>query len=72
MLYPTHRRYGQVFGLGGAALGAGIGILPVINFSSADSLNGLLSEVIVALMFVVICYRGSVFGAEFPDSTTRS
>lgn len=67
MLYPTHHRYGQVYGLVGASIGAGIGLLPVINFSQATTISGLLGEILVALMFVMACYRGSVFGAEFPD-----
>lgn len=67
MLYPTHHRYGQVYGFGGAAIGAGLGLLPVINLSQATSFSGLIGDIIIALLFVYVCYRGSVFGSEFPD-----
>lgn len=67
MLYPTHQRYGQVFGLGGAAIGASLGLLPVVALSDFNSFSELIIEVFVVLLYVYVCYSGSVFGSEFPD-----
>lgn len=67
MLYPTHKRYGQVFGLTGIAIGASLGLLPVVNISEMNSLGEMSGEIIVSGLFMYACYQGALFGAEFPD-----
>ena len=67
MLYPTHKKYGQVFGLSSIAVGASLGLLPVVNVSSMNSFSEVSSEIFVSFLFFYVCYLGALFGAEFPD-----
>lgn len=69
MLYPTHKKYGQVYGFLAIPLAAGLGLIPVVNLS--DSTGKILGDIIVVFLYMLVAYRGSLFGAEFPDSMTR-
>lgn len=61
MLYPTHKKYGILWGLLMIPVAILIGLIPVI---SSEMRNGDL------LLIVLTCYmgmRGALFGARFPD-----
>lgn len=69
MLYPTHHRYGQVYGLVGASIGASMGLLPTVEIG--DGFGSMTGSLIMSVLYVAVCYQASVFGSEFPDSMTR-
>lgn len=65
MLYPTHKRYGQVFGLASIPLAVHMGMIPSVNLQ--DDVGKVIGDFIVVMMYVMVAYRGALFGAEFPD-----
>lgn len=65
MLHPTHHRYGQVFGFGGAAVAATLGYIPTVDLTG--NFAGATGSALVALLFILVCYHASVFGSEYPD-----
>lgn len=69
MLYDTHKRYGQVAGILAVPVVVESGLVNykdvlVDNFVGFDAT--IVSYVVMALM-LVIAYKASLFGAEFPD-----
>src|SRR5690625_1087091 len=61
MLYPTHKRFGILWGLLAFPIGIFIGTVPVM------SLDMTANDI---FMIIICCYigmRGALFGAEFPD-----
>lgn len=61
MLYPTHKRYGILWGLLMFPIGVLLGVIPILSVSMRPT---------DIFMLVVCCYlgmRGALFGAEFPD-----
>lgn len=61
MLYPTHKKYGILWGLLMIPVAVTIGIIPVVT---SDMRNGDLLLILVA---VYMGMRGALFGARFPD-----
>lgn len=61
MLYPTHKRFGTLFGL----------LLIFASFSTGmmvrPELGGALSVVLLTVLDSYIGIKGALFGAEFPD-----
>lgn len=61
MLYPTHKKYGILWGLLMIPVAVLIGLIPIVTM---DMRNGDL------LLIMLACYmgmRGALFGARFPD-----
>lgn len=61
MLYPTHKKYGILWGLLMIPFSVIIGLIPVITM---EMRNGDM------LLIILACYmgmRGALFGARFPD-----
>lgn len=66
MLYPTHKKYGQMFGLVGIGVGAQLGLMPSVEIGDGG-LAGVMGDTIVVLLYAMVAYRAGLFGAEFPD-----
>jgi len=62
MLYPTHKRFGILWGLITFPIGVFLGLIPIISFEMDAQ------EVFMVIICVFIGMRGALFGAEFPDS----
>lgn len=61
MLYPTHKRFGVLWGLLAFPLGVLIGLVPVIS----SKMTGI--EFFMVIMSSYVGMRGALFGARFPD-----
>lgn len=66
MLYPTHKKYGQMFGLVGIGVGASMGLMPSVEVVDSGFVE-IMGDTLVVLMYAMVAYRASLFGAEFPD-----
>lgn len=68
MLYDTHKRYGQVFGMLALPVAAKAGM---IDFSITEGMSGDIGQVAMNVMvfvaYIVVALKASMFGAEFPD-----
>jgi hypothetical protein len=65
MLYPTHKKYGQVYGFLAIPAVASFGMIPYIQLG--DNVGKMLGDIIVVILYMIVAYRGALFGAEFPD-----
>lgn len=65
MLYPTHKRYGQAYAFLGIPVMIGLGYFPTVDLS--NGIGSSLGNILVVLLYIFIAYKGSLFGAEFPD-----
>jgi len=61
MLYPTHKRFGILWGLVAIPIGVILGLIPIISFKMSSS------EMLMIVLCGVVGMRGALFGAEFPD-----
>lgn len=66
MLYPTHKKYGILWGLLGIPIGVLIGLIPVI---SSEMRGG---DLFIMVMTVYMALSGALFGARFPDIDSPS
>lgn len=65
MLYPTHKKYGQVYGLLAIPLAVSFGLIPEVNLG--DSSSQIVGDAILAMIYMWVAYSAALFGAEFPD-----
>lgn len=61
MLYKTHQRFGQMFGLIGLILSFAMSVIPTMSLTYTMSMN------IYVMIIVYVAYRSALFGSEFPD-----
>lgn len=61
MLYPTHKRFGILWGLLFFPIGIFIGMIPIMSIEATGN------EVFMVLICCYFGMRGALFGAEFPD-----
>lgn len=61
MLYPTHKRYGILWGVLTIPIGVAIGLIPVI---SSELRTG---DLFIMTMTVIMGLIGALFGSRFPD-----
>lgn len=61
MLYRTHTRYGQLFGVVGMIYAFSMSLIPALSLSYTGGMN------ILIMILTYLAYRSSLFGAEFPD-----
>lgn len=66
MLYPTHQRFGILWGLLSFPIGVFIGTVPVM------SLDMSANEFFMLLICCYVGMRGALFGAEYPDIDSKS
>ena len=66
MLYPTHKKYGILWGLLMIPVAVSIGFIPMI---SAEMRNG---DLMLILLTIYMGMRGALFGARFPDVDSAS
>ena len=66
MLYPTHQRFGILWGLVALPIGVFLGLIPILSFDMSST------EMIMVIICGFIGMRGSLFGAEFPDIDSPS
>lgn len=66
MLYPTHKRYGILFGFLTFPVGVAIGLVPTLTETMRAS------DITLVVMVCYMAMRGALFGAEFPDIDTPS
>lgn len=65
MLYPTHKRYGQAYAFLGIPVMILLGYFPKLDLSLG--LGVAVGDAIVVFLYMFVAYKGSLFGAEFPD-----
>lgn len=61
MLYPTHKKYGILWGLLMIPVTVAIGLIPVITVGMR------VGDINLIILTVYMGMRGALFGAEFPD-----
>lgn len=66
MLYPTHQRFGILWGLLSFPLGVTVGTVPVIAMGMPAN------DLFMLIVCLYIGMRGALFGAEFPDIDSKS
>lgn len=66
MLYPTHKKYGILWGLLMIPVTVGVGLIPVITKDMRDG------DILLILIAVYMGMRGALFGARFPDIDSPS
>lgn len=64
MLYPTHKRYGILFGFLTFPVGVAIGLVPTLTETMRAS------DLTLVVMCCYMAMRGALFGARFPDIDT--
>lgn len=66
MLYPTHRRFGILWGLIAIPIGVVLGLIPIMSVDMSAS------DMFMVILCGFIGMRGAMFGAEFPDIDSPS
>lgn len=66
MLYPTHQRFGILWGLVALPIGVFLGLIPILSFDMSST------DMVMVIICAFIGMRGSLFGAEFPDIDSPS